>query len=144
MEVIFEETKNITEQLRRELEQNTQELAPLQQEWTDFQNSLDTAPMEVNLLEDTVSRALKQLESAEELASSDGKQKAKKAEFKEMEAELTAGKERVGKAEAKLKDLTEKETTLAKKNTDLLTQVEMARASIQSTTGHSRITNGCD
>ena len=80
LEVIFEETKNITEQLRLELEQNMHELVPLQQERNDFQNSLDTAQIEVNLLEDTVSRVLEQLESAEkELASLDGKQKAKRA-----------------------------------------------------------------
>mmetsp|Transcript_40140 Transcript_40140/g.83997 ORF Transcript_40140/g.83997 Transcript_40140/m.83997 type:complete len:1377 (+) Transcript_40140:128-4258(+) len=140
LEVVFEETKSITEQLRLELEEKTQELAPLQQERTVFQNSFDTAQMEVNLLEDTVSRALEQLESAEkELSSLDNKQKSKRAEFTELEEELATGKERVGEAEAELNELTQKESTLAKKSTDLLTQVEVARASVQSTTGRSRV-----
>ena len=44
-----------------------------------FQNSLGTAQMEVNLLEDMVSRAQEQLKSAEkELSSLDGKQKSKR------------------------------------------------------------------
>ena len=43
LEAIFEETKGITERLRVELEERTQELAPLQQEQTVFQNLLDTA-----------------------------------------------------------------------------------------------------
>ena len=41
LDVFFK--KKITEQLRLELEKNTQELVPLKQEWTDFQNSLDTS-----------------------------------------------------------------------------------------------------
>ncbi|KAL7542434.1 hypothetical protein ACHAXR_011785 [Thalassiosira sp. AJA248-18] len=140
LEVIFEETKDITEQLRLELEEKTQELAPLQQERTVFQNSLDTAQMEVNLLEDTVSRALEQLEGAEkELSSLDGKQSAKRTELKECEEELKASKKRVGEAEGELTELGANETSLAKKNTELLTQVEVARASMQSTTGRSRV-----
>eukprot|EP00584_Thalassiosira_punctigera_P008532 CAMPEP_0172534302 /NCGR_PEP_ID=MMETSP1067-20121228/6717_1 /TAXON_ID=265564 ORGANISM="Thalassiosira punctigera, Strain Tpunct2005C2" /NCGR_SAMPLE_ID=MMETSP1067 /ASSEMBLY_ACC=CAM_ASM_000444 /LENGTH=1372 /DNA_ID=CAMNT_0013319079 /DNA_START=196 /DNA_END=4314 /DNA_ORIENTATION=- len=140
LEVVFEEVKNTTEALRLELEEKTQELAPLLQERTVFQNSLDTAQMEVNLLEDTVSRASEQLKKSEkELSSLDSKQKSKRAEFKELKEELATGKERVGEAEGELKELGEKEITLAKTSTDLLTQVEVARASIQSTTGRSRV-----
>ena len=80
-EEIFEETKNITEWLRLELKEKTQELAPLQLERTLFQNSPGTAQMEVNLLEDTVARAQEQLKSAEkELSSQDGKQKSKRVQ----------------------------------------------------------------
>mmetsp|Transcript_4034 Transcript_4034/g.9112 ORF Transcript_4034/g.9112 Transcript_4034/m.9112 type:complete len:1378 (-) Transcript_4034:141-4274(-) len=141
LEVIFEETRGITEQLRLELEGKTQELAPLQQERTVYQNSLDTAQMEVNLLEDTVSRALGQLEGAEsELSTLDGKQAGKRKELKDCELELKESKERVGEAEGELKELGLKEGSLAKKSTELLTQVEVARASLQSTTaGRSRI-----
>eukprot|EP00578_Thalassiosira_sp_NH16_P013877 CAMPEP_0181124522 /NCGR_PEP_ID=MMETSP1071-20121207/26531_1 /TAXON_ID=35127 /ORGANISM="Thalassiosira sp., Strain NH16" /LENGTH=1385 /DNA_ID=CAMNT_0023209843 /DNA_START=14 /DNA_END=4171 /DNA_ORIENTATION=- len=140
LEVIFEETKGITERLRLELEEKTQELAPLQQERTVYQNSLDTAQMEVNLLEDTVSRALEQLGSAErELSSMDGKEQSKRKDLKECEAELEESKGRVGEAEGELEELTRKESGLAKKSTELLTQVEVARASMQSTTGRSRV-----
>ncbi|KAL9189612.1 hypothetical protein ACHAXT_009287 [Thalassiosira profunda] len=140
LEIIFEETKEVTETLRLELEEKTQELAPMQQERTVFQNSLDTAQMEVNLLEDTVSRALEQLGSAEkELASLDDKQKAKKAELREGEQELASSKKRVSEAQGELEELAVKEGSLSKKNTELLTQVEMARASAQSTGGRSRV-----
>ena len=109
LESIFEETKGITEQLRLELEEKTEELAPLQQERTVFQNSLDTAQMEVNLLEDTVSRALEQLDNAEkEQSSLDSKQSSKRDEFEELTKKLASSKERVGEAEGELKELTQK------------------------------------
>ena len=121
LESIFEETKGITEQLRLELEEKTQELAPLQQERTVYQNSLDTAQMEVNLLEDTVSRALDQLENAtKELSSLDGKQSSMRVELDELTKTLAGSKERVSEAEGELKELTLKEGELAKKSTELL------------------------
>ena len=68
-----------------------------------FKKVADTAQMEVNLLEDTVSRALDQLESAEsELSMLDGKQASKRKELKDCEVELAESKERVGEAEAEL------------------------------------------
>jgi structural maintenance of chromosome 4 len=176
LEVIFEETKGITEQLRHELEEKTQELAPLLQERTIFQNSLDTAQMEVNLLEDTVQRSTEQLVSAEnELASLDSKQDGKKEELARCEVELRDGKERVAVAEEELKGLEGRESGLVKKSNELLvscrvgltvslylwkrlivvcccfalptrlsstsiqTQVEIAKASMQSSSGRSRV-----
>mmetsp|Transcript_14878 Transcript_14878/g.30224 ORF Transcript_14878/g.30224 Transcript_14878/m.30224 type:complete len:1374 (+) Transcript_14878:127-4248(+) len=140
LEIIFEETKEVTEQLRKELEVKSQELAPLQQERSVFQNSLDTAQMEANLLEDAVSRAKDQLESAEqELSSLDNRQVEKRLELEKCEKELSESKERVKVAEDELKEVTEKETSLSKKSTELLTQVEVARASIQNTQGRSRV-----
>ncbi|KAL7428262.1 hypothetical protein ACHAXH_003877 [Discostella pseudostelligera] len=140
LEVIFEETKGITEKLRLELEEKTQELAPLQQERTVFQNAFDTVQMEVKLLEDTVSRALEQLEkSEEELSSLDSKQIATRNEYKECEKEWASSEARVAEAEKEFRELGEKEATLSKKSTDLLTRVEIAKASMQSTTGHSRV-----
>ena len=121
LEEVFEETKGITEKLRHELEEKTQELAPLQQERSVFQNSLDTAQMKVNLLEDAVSRAKDQLMSVEnELSSMDSKQATKRDEVVKCENELKESKERVGEAEAEMKSLTEKEAMLAKKSTELL------------------------
>lgn len=121
LEVIFEETKGITEKLRLELEEKTQELAPLQQERTVFQNAFDTVQMEVKLLEDTVSRALEQLEkSEEELSSLDSKQIATRNEYKECEKELASSEARVAEAEKEFRELGEKEATLSKKSTDLL------------------------
>ena len=170
LEEVFEETKAITEKLRLELEEKTQELAPLQQERSVFQNSLDTAQMKVNLLEDAVSRAKEQLMSVEnELSSMDSKQATKRDELVKCETELKESKERVGEAEAEMKSLSDKEAMLAKKSTELLvrysvysecavcielrlfltfpfpcnwclqTQAEIAKASMQSSTGRSRV-----
>jgi structural maintenance of chromosome 4 len=121
LELIFEETKEVTEQLRRELEEKTQSLAPLLQERSTFQNSLDTAQMEVKLLEDGVSRAKEQLVGAEEeLASLDERQTEKKREKKELEKELAQSEKRVKEAEGEAKDLEAREGVLAKKSSELL------------------------
>ena len=121
LEEIFEETKGITEQLRVELEEKTQELAPLQQERSVYQNSLDTAQMEVKLLVDTATRAAEQLVRAEEeLASIDSAQLDKRKELKELASQLDKDKARVKEAEVEVKEMTEKESSLAKKSTELL------------------------
>jgi len=65
LEQIFEETKEKTEKLRRNLEVKTQELAPVTQERAVFQATLDTATTEVKLLEDSTTRAKEQLATAE-------------------------------------------------------------------------------
>ena len=89
-----------------------------------FQNSLDTVQLEDSLLEDKVPRALEQPEGdEEEFSLLDSKQSSKRTELKECEKELTASKKRVGEAKGELKELTQKETTLAKKSTDLLVSI---------------------
>ena len=126
LEMIFEETKEVTEQLRKELEVKTQQLAPLLQERSVFENSLDTAQMEVNLLQDSVSRAKEQLENAErELASLDERQAEKKREKSEFEQELSVSTERVGVAEGEAKDLEVREGILAKKSSELLVSTDL-------------------
>ena len=121
LESIFDETRAVTERLRLELEEKTQELAPMQQERTVYQNSLDTAQMEVDLLEDAVNRASEQLRRAEgELNSLDEKQGAKRAELGECEAELASSKARAERAEAELGESGQRETTLAKRSAELL------------------------
>ena len=121
LESIFDETRVVTERLRLELEEKTQELAPMQQERTVYQNSLDTAQMEVDLLEDAVNRASEQLRRAEgELNSLDEKQGAKRAELGECEAELASSKARAERAEAELGESGQRETTLAKRSAELL------------------------
>ena len=54
----------------------------------------------------------------------DSKQSSKRTELKECEKELTARKKRVGEAEGDLNELTQKETTFAKKSTDLLVSID--------------------
>lgn len=124
LEAIFEETKSITEQLRKELEVKTQQLAPLLQERSVYQNSLDTAQMEVSLLEDSVSRAKEQLDKAErELASLDARQVQKREEMKSCKKELEEGRKRVEQAEGEAKELELREGALAKKSSELLVSV---------------------
>jgi structural maintenance of chromosome 4 len=124
LDEIYAETKETTEQLRKELEEKTQKLAPLLQERSVFQNSFDTAQMEVNLLEDGVSRAKEQLVRAEtELASMDDKEAAKKKEMQAYEDELRQGKERVEVAEKEVGDLEKTEGVLAKKSSELLVSI---------------------
>lgn len=82
---------------------------------------LETAQTEVTLLEDTVSRVLDQLQGVDqELSALDSKQATKKMELRKIEEELTTSKWRIGEAQRKLTELTEKDGALAKKNIRLL------------------------
>jgi structural maintenance of chromosome 4 len=121
LEDIYEQLKGVVQKLRTELEQKTQELAPVNQERAVFQAALDTATTEVNLLEDGVTRAKERLVAAEkELAAIDQKQESKRQELAAAEDELTAAKERVVDAEKEETALAEKESKLSKRYTQLM------------------------
>lgn len=103
----------------------------MQQERTVFQNSLDTAQMEVDLLVDATTRASEQLARAEkELSSLDDGQGAKREELAECEGELSSSKTRVVRAEDELGELGLRETTLAKRSAELLVRSELRGANI--------------
>jgi structural maintenance of chromosome 4 len=121
LEQIYEDMKGVTQKLRSELEQKTQELAPVNQERACFQADLDTAETEVKLLEDSTTRAKKNLGAAEEeLATLDHKQESKSSELKAGEDELTQAKARIVDAQADEKVLAEKEGSISKRNQQLL------------------------
>jgi hypothetical protein len=118
LEAIVEETGGVAKKPRLELEEKTQELAPPQQERTVFQNSLDTAQMEVGLLEDAIARASEQLTRTKgELNSLYGMQGAKRKELLECESELVRSKVRT---ELELGELGQRKTTLAERSAELL------------------------
>ena len=121
LEEIFEQVKGKTDQLRVELEEKTQELAPVKQERAVYQNALDEATTEVKLMEDSTTRAMEQLEVSEkELASLSDTQQKKRDELAACEDELAESKQRVVDAEAEEKALAETEKTLAAKNSALM------------------------
>ena len=121
LEEIFEQVKGKTDQLRVELEEKTQELAPVKQERAVYQNALDEATTEVKLMEDSTTRAMEQLEVSEkELASLSDTQQKKRDELAACEDELAESKQRVIDAEAEEKALAETEKTLAAKNSALM------------------------
>jgi structural maintenance of chromosome 4 len=121
LEQIYEDMKGVTQKLRSELEQKTQELAPVNQERACFQADLDTAETEVKLLEDSTTRAKKNLGAAEEeLATLDQKQESKSSELKAGEDELIQSKARIVDAQAEEKVLAEKEGSISKRNQQLL------------------------
>ena len=121
LEAIFEDMKGVTDKLRGELEEKTQELAPVKQERAVFQAALDTAETEVKLLEDATTRAKEKLAAAEsELASLDSTQAKKREELAACEDELTESKERIVDAEKEEKELSQKEVSLAKRNKELM------------------------
>jgi len=121
LEEIFEESKGETEQLRRELEKKTHELAPVSQERAVFQASLDTARTEVKLLEDSTTRAKEQLSAAEkELSSLDTTQEAKRVELAKLEDGLAESKQRVVDAQKEDEALAHQEKDLSKRNMELM------------------------
>ena len=121
LEEIYDNMKGVTNQLRSELEEKTQELAPVNQERAVFQAALETAETKVKLLEDSTTRAREKLKAAEtELASLDETQQAKRAELANCHDELAQTKDRIVEAEQEQKVLSDKEAQLAKRNKDLL------------------------
>lgn len=121
LEAIYEDMKDVTDELRVELEEKTQELAPVKQERAVFQAALDTAETEVKLIEDTTTRAKEKLAAAEsELASLDSTQAKKREELAACEDELTASKQRIVDAEKEEQELASKEGSLAKRNKQLM------------------------
>lgn len=121
LEAIFDEKKDVTDQLRAQLEQKTNELAPLQQERAIFQASLDTAQTEASLLLDTVQRNQDQLKSSEkELASLDDCQSKKRQELAEAENEAMSCKNQIEDMTKEDFELGRKEQTLITRNKNLL------------------------
>lgn len=124
LEEIFEETKGVTERLRRDLEEKTQELAPVTQERAIFQSALDTAATEVKLLEDSTTRAKEQIDAVEnELETLDSKQNQLRSTFAGFEDELDQSKQRIVEAEQEDELLSGNEKKLSKKYADLTVRV---------------------
>jgi len=143
LEAIFEQVKGKTEKLRVELEEKTQELAPVKQERTVYQAALDTAVTEVKLMEDSTTRAKEQLDASEkELASLSDTQKSKRDDLAACEDELAESKQRVVDAEKEEKELAETEKTLATKNSALMARAEEAKAARQASSGRSQAVSG--
>lgn len=121
LEQIYEGMKSVTLKLRSELEEKTQELAPINQERAVYQAALDTATTEVQLLEDGASRAKEKFDSAEaELSTLDQKQESKRHELAQAEDQLAKSKERVVEAEAEELRLADQEGKLAKHYTHMM------------------------
>ncbi len=121
LEEIFEESKGETESLRQRLKLKKDELAPIIQERNQFQTALDTAQTEVDLLNDSTTRAKEQYDSAEtELAQMDQKQQNLRMLLQSSEKELRESKIRLNEAQSEDKNLTSDEKSLAKRNAELM------------------------
>ena len=136
LESIYDEMKSVTQKLRSELEIKTEELAPVNQERAVYQAALDTASTEVQLLEEGVTRAKEKLHEAEtELSTLDQKQESKRQELAKAEDELLKSKERIAEAEKEETNLANEDVKLAKRYTELMSQVEDAQEKVQSKGG---------
>lgn len=118
---IQEESKEVTDTLRAELDLKLQELAPVNQERAIKQAAIDTANTEVNLLTDAQKRAKDQLAAAEqELASLDGNQAKMNQEIAALKNESVEISKRIFDAEKEEQLLSQKEIILAKRNMEFM------------------------
>lgn len=118
---IQEESKEVTDTLRAELDLKSQELAPVNQELAVKQAAIDTANTEVNLLTDAQNRAKDQLTAAEqELASLDGNQAKMNQEIVALKNESLKLTQRTVDAEKEEQVLSQKEIILAKRNMEFM------------------------
>jgi structural maintenance of chromosome 4 len=121
LEGIEDETKVVTQQLRRQLEAKTQELAPVKQERAILQAALDTAETEIKILEDSTNRAKERLSaSEEELAALDETQETKRQNLAQTEAELAQAKETLNNLQTEDRELSQREESLGKRHKELL------------------------
>lgn len=138
LEKIYEEIKVETDSLRPVLEEKKRNLAPIERERAVYQSSLDTAIMEVKLLEDSTARAKEQLHAAEkELNSLDDVQEAKRIRYEECKEEVKHAEQRIIDANAEEVSLTEKENALTEKYSELTALVEESKAAMQATSRSS-------
>jgi len=142
LEHLFDEMKEKTQELRGLLEAKTLELAPILQERAVYQADLDTATMEVKLLEDSTRRAQQQLSSAKkELSSLDKNQSTAKDTLKKNEKEFLQAKDRLQDAKEEEKSLQEDEKKLAAKSSEFIARAEEAKAS-QTSKNRSKAVEG--
>jgi structural maintenance of chromosome 4 len=119
LEKIEDETKVVTQKLRRQLEAKTQELAPVKQQRAVLQAALDTAGTEQKLMEDSTNRAKERLQSAEgELAALDGTQETKRKNLIETEKELIDSKTTIDNLQDKDRELSRQEEVFGKRHKD--------------------------
>jgi structural maintenance of chromosome 4 len=121
LEKIEEETKVVTQRIRRQLEVKTIELAPVKQERSVLQASLATAVTELRILEESTNRATERLLSSEkELAELDEKQESKCREFKDQEQELKKSKQSIATLEQEDRDISAQADALGMEHKELL------------------------
>ena len=100
----------------------------MKEERSVYQNTLDTAISQVKLLEDSTSRAKKQLELDErELGFLDGIQESKRSELADSEDDLQKCRHRFEEAKTEEKVLEDKENSFAKKKFAVITCLEEAK-----------------
>ncbi|KAL7557450.1 hypothetical protein ACA910_009266 [Epithemia clementina (nom. ined.)] len=136
LEIVQQETRQATLQLRTELEGKTLSLAPLIQERTVRQSALETAETELNLLEDATKDAQRRLEEAAlELENLEANQQNKQAQLRDYQTELERKKEQLGELEREEKRLGALEVDTGNRRKSHLARAEDAKAALQSKGG---------
>jgi structural maintenance of chromosome 4 len=134
LEKIEEETKVVTQKIRRQLEAKTQELAPVKQKRAVLQAALDTAETELKLMEDSTNRAKERLESAEEeLAALDETQDTKRKNLVDTEKELSSAKASIQSLKEEDQTLAQKEGSLGSRHKDSIVRLNMTSSCLFST-----------
>jgi structural maintenance of chromosome 4 len=124
LEKLYEEVKGLTQELRKELEAKTHELAPVKQERAVFQAALDTAEAEIKLLEDSTNRVKQRLVSSEEeLAAVDETQNSKRLEVTRHQEGLAHANARIVAAETEENALAQREGALAQRSKELMVRI---------------------
>jgi len=143
LEEIHEHTKDITADLRTQLQSVTETLTPIAQQRSLYQASLDTSTTEMNLLQSSTTRAQSQVDAAEkELLGLDTKQEELRGKLSRKEDELAESKSRMEEARNEDAGYKEKEGALAKKHSEYTARAEECKANMQNSTHRSRAVQG--
>jgi structural maintenance of chromosome 4 len=121
LEAIEDETKLLTREVRRDLENKAAELAPVRHERAVLQAALDTAKTELTILIDSTNRAQQRLSSAEdELASIDDTKLGKMKHISKKENDINDAIQSIAKLEKEEVELASAEGALEKRHDELV------------------------
>lgn len=121
LEALDVDTNTATQQVRRELEIKTGELAPVKQDRAVLQAALDTTETELKILVDSTNRAKHRLDSAEhELASIDDTKIKTMKDIENKEQEINDSMQLISKLEKEDVDLASSESALEKRYGELV------------------------
>jgi structural maintenance of chromosome 4 len=124
LEALFSDRNAVTLELRSKLEAKSQELAPIQQERAVYQNALETAESQVQLLTESSQQAQQRWQQAQaELDSLDTVQATKTAARQDATQEIKDARARLQAGMQEDQVLQEKETQVNQRNKDLLVRV---------------------
>lgn len=121
LQTLHDKGRQRTRDLRRQLEVESKELLPLQEEQSQYQNRLETAETAVRLVQEKTENArTKLVEAQDELNNLESNKQAKRDELGQCQEELVQAEQRIEEATAEEQMIAKKQEKLSQKRMELV------------------------